>query len=253
MRLFHRTTRSVSLTEAGAQLFATVGPALAALQRGVEEARTSDEAPAGVVRITTSYVAYAVLFEPHLREFAASFPGLVLELAIDSAASDIVGRGFDAGVRPGRALQPGMVAVPLGPVLRLIVVGAPDYLARAGRPQQPAELRAHACIRQRVSSGSRFLDWQLRSGRKPVTTLDVRGPLIVDDMRAALGAARAGAGLAYVFDQFAAADLARGTLEQVLPKHALVREAFHLYYASRQLVPRKLRVVVDWFRAKNPP
>ncbi|MFT3775934.1 MAG: LysR family transcriptional regulator [Minicystis sp.] len=252
VRLLNRTTRSVSLTEAGARLLDAAGPALSGIKRGVEEARTAGGSPAGALRISTSYVAFAMLFEPHLAGFLAAYPRVSPEFSIDSAPSDIVARGFDAGVRPGRAVQHDMIAVAIGPVQRLVVVGAPRYLARAGRPRQPRDLLDHACIRQRVSAGGRFLDWTLRAGKERAT-VDVKGPLVLDDMRSALGAAREGVGLAYVFEQFAARDVEAGTLERVLPGHALVREAFFLYYPSREKLPPKLRVFVDWFREKNEP
>jgi DNA-binding transcriptional LysR family regulator len=143
-----------------------------------------------------------------------------------------------------------MVAVALGPVQKLVVVGAPGYLARAGRPRQPGELLAHACIRQRLHSDGRLHEWTLPRGKER-RTVAVTGPLVFDDMRAVLGAAREANGLAYVFEQLAARELASGALERVLPDHELIREAFFLYYPSRAQLPLKLRVFIDWFRGKN--
>jgi DNA-binding transcriptional LysR family regulator len=251
-RLLHRTTRSVALTEAGTQLAAATAPALAALAGGVEDVRGAGDEAAGTLRVSTSYVAYTTLLEPHLRGFFAAYPRVTVELSIDSAPTDIVGRGFDIGIRPGRAVKQDMVAVALGPVQRLVVVAAPGYLARAGRPRRPADLLAHACIRQRLAIDGRLLEWTLRRGKER-RTLDVTGPLVLDDMRAVLGAARADNGLAYVFEHLAAPDLASGALERVLPDHELVREAFFLYYPSRAQLPRKLRAFIDWFRDRNEP
>jgi DNA-binding transcriptional LysR family regulator len=252
VRLLNRTTRSVSLTDAGRQLMATTAPALAALARGVEDVRGTGDVPAGSVRVNTSYVAYATLFEPHLRGFLAQYPRLSTEFSIDSASTDIIERGFDFGVRPGRAVKQDMVAVALGPVQKLVVVAAPSYLARAGRPRQLTDLLEHACIRQRLHGEGRLLEWTLRRGKER-RTLDVGGPLIVDDMRSVLGLAREGNGLGYVFEQFAVRDLAARSLERVLPEHELVREAFFLYYPSRLQLPLKLRVFIDWFRDRNQP
>lgn len=252
VRVLNRTTRSVALTEAGARLLESAALGLATLRRGIEDARGTKDAPAGALRISTSYVAFATLFEPHLAGFLTAYPRITPEFSIDSASADVVARGFDAGVRPGRAVQKDMIAIPLGPVQQLVVVGAKAYLARSTRPKRPADLRGHACVRQRVSSGERFLEWKLRSGKESATP-DVPATLVVDDMRAALGAARAGVGLAYVFEQFAAPDLASGALERVLPSWALVREAFSLYFPSRRNLPPKLRVFADWFREKNEP
>jgi len=249
-RLLNRTTRSVSLTQAGTALLEAVAPAFAALSQGVEAARTAGEAAAGSLRVTMSYVAFSSLFEPHLRGFFAAYPGVTLDLSIDSRPSDIVDGGFDAGVRPGRTVQQDMVAVAIGPVQKLVVVGAPDYLASAGRPKRPEDLLHHACVRQRVSSEGNLLAWALRTGKQRVT-LDVKGSLVLDDMRSVVDAVRAGNGLGYVFEQFIGHDLASGRLERVLPEHSLVREAFFLYYPSRKRLPQKLRVFSDWFRDKN--
>jgi DNA-binding transcriptional LysR family regulator len=145
-----------------------------------------------------------------------------------------------------------MVAVAIGQVQKLVVVGAPSYLERAGRPRQLKDLLDHSCIRQRLSIEGPFLEWRLRAGKERAT-LDVKGPLVLDDMRAVLGAAREGNGLAYLFEQFASRDLEAATLERVLPGHALVREAFFLYFPTRQKLSPKLRVFVDWFREKNKP
>jgi DNA-binding transcriptional LysR family regulator len=249
VRLFQRTTRRVALTEAGTRLVAQVAPSLAQLRTAIDAARDASERPAGKVRISTSFVAYRLLFEPYLPKLFATYPEISLELSIDSSPTDIVGRRFDAGVRLGRALQRDMVGVALGAVQQLVVVGAPHYLARHGRPKRLDDLLAHACIRQRLSTGARLLEWTLLAQGKPLT-LDVQGPLVVDEMRAALAAACQGIGLAYVFEAFARADFQTGALERVLPKYALPREAFYLYYPSRQM-PAKLRAVVDFFRAAN--
>lgn len=246
----NRTTRSVSLTQAGTALLEAVAPAFAALSQGVEAARTAGEAPAGLLRVTMSYVAFSTLFEPHLRGFFAAYPAVTLDLSIDSRPSDIVDKGFDAGVRPGRTVQQDMVAVAIGPLQKLVVVGAPAYFASAGRPKRPEDLLRHDCVRQRVSSEGTLLAWALRTGKQRLT-LDVKGSLVLDDMRSVVDAVRAGNGLGYVFEQFIGQDLASGRLERVLPEHALVREAFFLYYPSRRRLPRKLRVFSDWFRDKN--
>lgn len=250
VRLFNRTTRSVSLTEAGARLLETSAPALAALKRGFEDARSTGDVPSGALKINLSYVAYSTLFEPHLAHFLETYPKVAPEFSIDSAPSDIVERGFDFGVRPGRAVQQDMIAVPLGPVQKLVVVGSPSYLQRTGRPRKVADLLEHNCIRQRISTGGRFLEWTLRAGKERATPA-IKGQLIFDDMRSALGACRAGAGLAYVFEQFAAPAIEAGELERVLPSWALVREAFYLYYPSRSRLPPKMRVFVDWFRDRT--
>lgn len=250
MRLFNRTTRSVALTEGGAELLASLAPALAQIRSSVERASASSSRSSGLLRINTSGVAYSALIEAHVGEFAARYPDVVLEVQIDNGLVDIVGGGFDAGIRLGHAVQRDMVAVPMGPLQQLVVVGSPRYLAERGVPKAPKDLLDHECIRQRLGSNGRFLDWEFSRGAKS-TVIAVQGRLIFNEMHASLVAARHGCGLAYVFRQFAAADLSEGRLEIVLERHTKASEAFHLYYPSRTLMPRKLRAFIDFIRAAN--
>ncbi len=245
-RLFNRTTRSVSLTEQGLALNDALAPALEQIRRSVE--RVGDAArPRGALRLNTSFVAYASLIEPHLAGFLDSYPDITVEIAIAEPLSDIVGEGFDAGIRLGHALQRDMVAVPIGPVQRRVVVGTPRYLARAGTPSSPEDLLGHDCIRQRLPGRRRFFDWTFRSGRKTVT-VDVRGRLVFDEMRSVLSAARRGAGLAYVFEQLASAELRSGSLVTVLGEHSPPTESFYVYYPHRAHMPGKLRAFLDFMR-----
>jgi DNA-binding transcriptional LysR family regulator len=250
IRLFNRTTRSVALTEAGAQLLATLGPALLQIRQSIEQVGESSARPHGALRINTSYVAYAALIEPHVNGFLKRYPDIGLDVVIDNTLNDIVGGGFDAGIRLGHAVQRDMIALPIGPLQRLVVVGAPKYLARHGQPKTPNELLAHDCVRQRIGDRRRFLDWDFVSGAKPVR-IDVQGRLIVNEMRCALTAARQGNGLAYVFRQFASADLASGKLATVLDRYCPSGEAFHLYYPNRAQMPGKLRAFIEFVRALN--
>jgi DNA-binding transcriptional LysR family regulator len=248
IRLFNRTTRSVALTEAGAKLLAAVGPALAQIGLSIEQVGESSARPYGGLRINTSYVAYAVLIEPQVNAFLKRYPEITLDVVIDNTLGDIVSGGFDAGIRLGHAVQRDMIALPIGPLQRLVVVGAPKYLARHGTPKTPKDLLAHDCVRQRMGTSGRFLDWEFVSGAKPLT-IDVQGRLIVNEMRCALTAARQGNGLAYVFRHFAAADLASGKLTTVLERHCPPGESFHLYYPNRAQMPGKLRAFIEFLRA----
>lgn len=250
MRLFSRTTRSVALTEAGAKLLGTLAPALAQIRQSIEEVGATSAQPHGALRINTSYVAYAALIEPHVHAFLARYAEITLDIVIDNALSDIVGGGFDAGIRLGHAVQRDMIALPIGPLQRLVVVGTPKYLARHGTPKVPKDLLGCDCIRQRIGDRGRFLDWEFVSGAKPLK-IDVAGRVVVNEMRCALTAAREGNGLAYVFKQFAAADLAGGRLATVLERHCPPGESFHLYYPNRAQMPGKLRAFIEFVRALN--
>lgn len=250
VRLFNRTTRSVALTEAGAELLASLAPALAQIRSSVERVRASSSRPSGLLRLNSSGVAFTTLIEPHLAAFAERYPDVVLDVQIDNGLSDIVAQGFDAGIRLGHALQRDMVAVPMGPLQQLVVVGAPAYLARRGTPKTPKDLLEHECIRQRLGASARFLDWEFTRGGK-ATSIAVQGRFIFNDMRAVLAAARAGCGLAYVFRQFVAVETREGELSMLLERYTRPEEAFHLYYPSRALMPAKLRAFVDFVRAAN--
>jgi DNA-binding transcriptional LysR family regulator len=250
VRLFNRTTRSVALTESGTQLLTSLAPALAQIRSSVEQASVSSKRPSGQLRLNTSYVAYAALIEPHLQQFLERYPEIKLDVQIDNGLSDIVGGGFDAGIRLGHALQRDMIAVPMGPLQQLVVVASPQYIALHGTPKTPKELLGHECIRQRLGAGGRFLDWNFVVASKPVG-INVQGRLFFNEMHSAMAATRNGCGLAHVFRQFAAADIRTGRLVVVLERYSRAREAFHLYYPSRAQMPGKLRAFVDFIRAAN--
>jgi DNA-binding transcriptional LysR family regulator len=250
VRLFHRTTRSVSLTESGRRLQAALVPALEQIQSSVEQVADSAQRPQGALRINCSFVAYSTLIEPHLHAFLARYPEISLEVSVDNTLRNIVSEGFDAGIRLGHALQRDMIALPLGPIQRRVVVAAPAYLKRCSTPARPQDLLEHDCIRQRLSSGGRFFEWTFQVQHKPLT-IEVRGRLIFDEMRAVLAAARQGCGLGYVFAQFAAADLRDGRLVMLLDKCCPPSEPLYVYYPSRAQMPGKLRAFIDFIRAAN--
>jgi DNA-binding transcriptional LysR family regulator len=250
VRLFNRTTRSVGLTEAGAQMLATLAPALEEIKKSVQQIGDTAGRPRGTLRINTSFVAFAALIEPHLPEFLQRYPDISLDLCVDNGLSDIVAGGFDAGIRLGHALQRDMIAVPLGPIQRLIVVGSEAYFSRHARPKTPADLLQHDCIRQRLISTARFVEWEFRTGNK-TAVIDVQGRLIFDEMRLVLSSASQGCGLGYVFEHFAANELQSGAVVRVLDKYCPALEAFYLYYSNRAQMPGKLRVFIDFIQAAN--
>ena len=246
VRLFNRTTRSVALTEAGSKLIGTLAPALAQIRDSVQQAGDFSERPHGLLRINVAYVGYATLIEPRLAAFGERYPEITLDITIDNNLSDIVTGGFDAGIRLGHALQRDMIAVVLGPTQQLTVVGSPRYFKRRGAPRTPHELLEHECIRQRLNR-RRFFEWEFRVGGKDVT-VDVRGRLVLDEMRAVLGAACEGCGLGLVFRHFAAAEIASGAVVPILDKFLPPDEPFHLYFANRAHMPSRLRAFIDFMK-----
>ena len=249
VRLFNRTTRSVALTEAGTKLLGTLAPALAQIRESVQQARDFSERPRGLLRINAGYVAYAVLLQARLASFGERYPEITLDITLDNNLSDIVAGGFDAGIRLGYALQRDVIAVPLGPMQQLTVVGSPRYFKRRGTPRTPHELLEHDCIRHRLNR-ARFFEWEFRIGGKEVT-VDVRGRLVLDEMRAVLSAACHGSGLGLVFRQFASAEIASGTVVPILDQFLPPDQPFHLYYANRAHVPSKLRAFIEFMQAVN--
>lgn len=246
VRLLHRTTRSVAPTEAGERLLERLRPALNDIDGALAELKGFRDRPAGRLRINTSRSAARFLIAPRLGAFARAFPEVRVEIVTDDALADIVAAGCDAGVRLDEALQPDMVAVRLGGPQRMVVVGSPDYLDRAGIPQEPADLTRHGCFRMRLPSGALF-PWELeRDGQ--IVRVEVTGPLIVDDIHVQLRAALDGAGLAHVFEAHVADDIAAGRLRTVLDDWCPPFPGFFLYYPSRRQVSPALRAFIDHMR-----
>lgn len=250
VRLFNRTTRSVSLTEAGAALNRALAPALALIRNSLSQALLATDQPSGMLRISASYVAYRILIEPYLAAFLERFPLINVEMSLDNQLTDIVSAGFDIGIRMGRKLQNDMISVQLGVVQKRIVVAAPDYLRERGEPHMLADLLEHNCLRQRYSVGGRLYDWKF-DDRGQMVQIDVQGRLMFDEMRSVLDAAVQGQGIAFILEAFAGQALASGQLRQILKQHGALDDAFHLYYPHRQHMPGKLRAFVDFMRAAN--
>lgn len=251
VRLLHRTTRRVGLTEPGERLLREAAPALARIGGALQALEESRDVPAGRLRITAPRIVVEQMLLPHLPAFSMRFPHVEVELAVQAALTDLVAEGFDAGIRLGESLADGMVAVPLGPPQRLVVVAAPDYLRRHRPPDTPQALAAHACIRYRRSDG-RLMPWEFsRDGHD--FSVEVGGGPIFNDSGLGRRMAIAGLGLAQVFEAAAAEDLAAGRLQRVLDAWQPPFPGFHLYYPSREQLAPKLRVFVDFMRDANAP
>src|SRR5215217_2901552 len=180
VRLLSRTTRSVSPTEAGQHLLASLGPALSAIETGLAGLSEWRDNPSGLVRLTTfAWVAETVL-EPKLPMFLMANPDVRVEVNIQDALVDIVAEGFDAGIRFGETVDKDMVAVRVGPDLRTIVVATPDYFGRIPPPESPYDLDRHACINYRLTTSGGLLPWEFRHGDKDIK-IRTSGPLVVND------------------------------------------------------------------------
>lgn len=247
--VFVRTTRSVHLTEAGAALLHAVAPLLRDLDEVVDGLRASRGAVGGTLRLNVPRVAFPDVIRPLLRRLTEAHPDLTVEVIADDALADIVGDGFDAGVRLGNMVAQDMVAVRLSPPFRAIMVAAPDYIARRGRPATIADLARHACIGYRQLASGGVYDWEMADGGHDVA-VRVSGPVRITDGLFARDLALDGLGIAYVFEPQVRADIDAGRLVHLLPETAIEEPGFFLYFPERQRQSPKLRALIEIVRAK---
>ena len=246
VRLLHRTTRSVTPTEAGQRLLARLDPALREVAEALADVTALQAEPVGTLRLNVPRAAARLLLAPMLAGFVAAHPRVQVEVVADDRLADIVGDGFDAGIRFGESLAGDMVAVPIGPPQRFVCVAAPDYLAARGVPQAPRELLGHACIGRRFPSGNLYA-WEFLADAQPLR-IEVAGPLVFDDDALMIQAARDGAGIAYVYEALVREDSAAGRLVIVLDAWSAPPSRFFLYYPGRRHLPTALRAFVDFIR-----
>ncbi len=245
--LFHRTTRSVGLTEAGERFLAHARPAMGGLREAIEAARSLGGEPSGLLRINAPRGMIASLIQPTLSTFIDANPKVEVELFADDGYTDIIDGGFDVGFRLGESLQADMIAVRVSPPFRFAVAGSPNYLSRRGRPVRPEDLKSHACIRFRQSSSRAIYRWEFEEGNRSFD-LAVDGPLIVNDTAAGLTAAAAGIGLFYTAEPLIDKMACHDELEMVLENYAPTTPGVFLYYPSRTQVMPKLRAFIDHMR-----
>jgi DNA-binding transcriptional LysR family regulator len=244
--LFHRTTRSVSLTEAGQRLLERLQPALRDVSDALEEMNDFRLQPAGTLRINLPRVASQLVLPSLLPGFLAQHPDIHFEAVDNDVKIDVIAEGYDAGVRFGDEVPEDMVAVPFGRPQRGICVASPAYIERRGMPRHPNDLFDHDCIRFRFSSG-RLYKWEFqKDGRR--LDLDVRGRCTFGDLRVSLDAAAAGLGLTQVMEGQVAEHVAKGLLVPVLEDWAPVWPALMLYYPRQRRVTSALRAFIDYIR-----
>lgn len=243
VRLFHRTTRSVALTEAGEQFVAQVAPALSDIHQAMANASGRQQSMAGRLRINTSLGAARRVFHPILAEYVRRYPAVSLDIVTNGRLVDVVGEGFDAGIRVADLVPRDMIAVPIGRPFRMAVVGSRAYFAKHKRPQTPADLSDHPCVGARMPTGA-AVGWEfVRRGES--FTIDVAGPLVLDEALLMAEAARDGLGLAMLADWYVKDDLKKGRLIGVLDDWMPTYPALSLYYPGRRNVPAPLRALID--------
>jgi DNA-binding transcriptional LysR family regulator len=248
LRLLNRTTRSVALTDAGLALFARVAPALRELDSVAEGVSALRDQTTGTVRVNLPKLAADLVFRERFGRFSRNHPNVRLELTIDDGIADIVGKRFDAGIRPGELLQRDMVAVRLTPELQTVVVASPAYLEARGVPHTPKELREHSCIAYRWAHNGTLYPWTFRKRAKPFELIPT-GALAVNDVDVMMTAALDGAGLAFTLETQVADHLAARRLVRVLEAWCRPSPGFFLYYPSRRQMPPALRTLIDFLRS----
>ena len=248
--LFIRTTRSVTLTDAGRSLLARAQPAMTELGAALEQARAAGGARKGRIKVTLPYVAYQLTIAKYLAAFHAEFPEIEVELSFNEAFEDIVAAGYHAGVRLGDLIHDDMIAVRLSPPMHQVFFAAPAYLDKHGRPERPEDLLRHNCLRYRYIASGRIADWRFQ-GDSGVSAIDVKGSLIVNSTTALVRAARQGLGIGWLFRPAIADDLNSGVLESVLDRYAIEAPGYFLYYPKSNARIEVLRVFIDFMKRRS--
>jgi len=249
VRLLHRTTRSVSPTQAGERLITRMQPVLHDFSTALEAIDDARGRPSGELRINASEIAARVLLENVVPDFLARYPEVSLDLVTEGRLIDIVEAGFDAGVRLAESVPQDMIAIPFGGDTRFICVASPGYVAQHGPPKTPEDLQSHACIRQRMPSGKRYR-WEFeRRGQEKV--IDVPGTLTLDHPGLMADAAARGLGIAYLAEHVARDRLERGELITLLDDWCPTIPGLCLYYSGHRHVPAGLRAFIDELKKLN--
>lgn len=247
VRLLNRTTRSVSLTEAGENLLRRVAPAVAELSQAVGQARLHQERPSGTVRVHVFRSAAELYIQPILPAFRSAFPQVVLDITIDDEVVDTVAAGFDAAIRIGEVIERDMIAVPLEPPVRQIPVAAPSYIAERGLPAHPRALLGHDCIRWRWPGRTQPYRWEFFENGAWFE-VEVDGPLIVNSKDIALKAAIDGVGIAFSVERTARQAIADGLLVPMLEPWCEPFPGHHLCFPQQRQMSPALRAFIDAVR-----
>jgi len=247
VRLLNRTTRSLSPTEAGERLFLNIGPRFEEIEAELAVVGEYRDKPVGTIRITSAEHAANSIIWPKLMKVLPQYPDIKVELTVDYGLADIVAQRYDVGIRLGNQLAKDMIAVRIGPDLRMAVVGSPRYFAQYPVPLTPQDLSAHNCINLRLPTHGGLLPWDFeKEGHELKTRLG--GQWVFNSSLPILRAAVAGCGLAFLPDDLVQEALAQGTLVQVLADWCQPFPGYHLYYPNRRQFSRALGVVVEALR-----
>jgi DNA-binding transcriptional LysR family regulator len=250
VRLLSRTTRSVAPTEAGERLLHSLGPRFDEIDAELAAVSELREKPAGSIRITATEYALDTILWPKLVKFLRLYPDIKVEVFIENGLTDIVTQRFDAGVRAGEQVAKDMIAVRLGPDIRMAVVGAPSYLKKHPAPEKPQDLIGHSCINLRLLTHGGLYAWEFeKAGRE--LKVRVEGQLTFNGTFQMLNAALAGFGLAYVPEDLSRPHITNGRLKRVLADWCPPYSGYHLYYPSRRQPSAAFALLVDALRHRG--
>lgn len=250
VRLLNRTTRSVTLTAAGEALYATLVGPFEALQQASETLNRFRDAPMGRIRLSVPGDAATLLLAPVMPVFVERYPEIEVEISVNNHLIDVIGSGFDAGIRYGGTVPEDMIAQRLSPDIKWIAAASSAYIARFGVPKRPADLQDHRCINIRLGN-EQIYQWEFEQDGQSVL-VTTPGPLTIDESHASICLARCGAGIIYGAEPILRPDLEQGTLHPVLTDWCSMGPGFHIYYSGRRHVPTGLRLLIDLIRELQP-
>lgn len=257
VRLLHRTTRDMSLTDEGRHLLAALQPALAGIDDALRSVGDAGRAPSGLLRVNSSRIAAKLLLEPHLGEFLSRHPGLQMEMVIDDGLSNIVAEGCDAGIRFGESLAEHMIAVPVTPRMTMAVAASPAYWQRRGLPATPADLSSHDCVRYRQTSSGAIFRWEFSAPAAlgqtggHAFTVEPQGRITTNDDDGMIRAALQGAGVVQHLEPALRPWISSGALVQVLQPWCAPLPGLYLYAPTREQMPLKVRALIDFLVEKR--
>ena len=250
LRLLTRTTRSVSPTEAGDRLLASVGSRFEEIEAELEALSELRDKPAGSIRITTAENAATTILLPKLASFLLQYPDIKVEIVIDYGLTDIVAERYDAGVRSGEQVAKDMIAVRIGPDMRMAVVSAPSYFEKRPVPKKPQDLTEHNCFNLRLPVHGGLYAWEFEKGGRELR-VRVEGQLVLNATSQMLTAALAGLGLAYMPEDMVQGHVAQGRLKRVLEDWCEPYAGYHLYFPSRRKSSQAFALLVDALRYRG--
>ncbi|MGD0635857.1 MAG: LysR family transcriptional regulator [Beijerinckiaceae bacterium] len=251
LRLLTRTTRSVAPTELGERLLSNIGPRFDEIDAELAALKEMREKPAGSIRINTAEHSAKTILWPALARLLPDYPDINVEIVVENGMTDIVAGRYDAGIRLGEQVEKDMVAVRVGPDMRMAVVGAPAYFAKRKKPRTPQELTGHVCINLRLPTLGGVYAWEFEKGGRELK-VRVEGQLVLNNLDLKVSAVLAGLGLAYVPADQAAQHIAEGRLVRVLDDWCPPFSGYHLYYPSRRQHTPAFALLVDALRYRAP-